>query len=176
MYFMGLKKWIENKIVKFCYDFIMKNMAVSPGGVEYNPLYFNDSLVLMEKLRQKIEELEEQSEQFRHLNQLKKQINMLSLDTNQSIAQISTILTQIIVALNRHVSEARYQYVSDENMLESSNTTREILKKRLVEINQYKRQLQDYQTLLLSKHSSLNEKIDNLREKPLLGTQSLLFG
>jgi hypothetical protein len=151
-------------------------MSTTPGGVEYNPTYFTDSLVLLGKLREKIEELEEQSDQFRHLNQLKKQINLLGLDTNQSIMQISTILTRIIVMLNTHVKEAHYQYTHDETPLNRSHLANEVLKRRVLEINQAKRQLQDFQAVLLTKRNHLNEKIDNLSNRPLLENRSLLFG
>jgi len=174
MYLIGLKKWLDHRVARFCYNYIFKTMAVSPGGVEYNPAYFSDSLLLLAKLREKIEELEEQSEQFRYLHELKKQINLLSMDTNQSIIQITALLTQIIVSLNSHVSEARYQYVSDQ-MRSNRSVNPEKLKMRLLEINQYKKQLQDFQTILLTKRNHLNEKIDNLSYRPLLDTPSVLM-
>lgn len=169
MYIFKLKQWYNAISDKINGQFPQKQNAISPGGVEYNPSIFKESILLTLELQDKIESLEQHSEQFQSLVQLKKQIHSLGEDTDDSILQVSKILKQLVELLNQYTNDLNLlnQGLSKSRtriQLNQANPPFFSLETRLDKVNLLKKQLTEWQSLLLSRHLNLSRKILHINQ------------
>lgn len=149
----GFKNWLGNKLMDLSFQIFPKNQATSIGGVEYNPYIFQDSIEVLLDLRQRIDFLEQKSEQLHSLDQVKKQINLLRQDTDQSILETYTILQQIGQLLTRYSDDLRQAEQTAGKEKHSANS----LKTCLDKVAFIRKQLRRYQSNLLRNHRNLSE-------------------
>jgi len=154
------KTSLVHKLIGLYGHLISKKSAVSPGGVEYNPIIFNDSISLSIELRNKIEAIESESEVRQDLYHLKQQINSITKDANQSILEIYAILQRIEQVLNQYSRELKNSERHDPKQPIQQKTlgSGELsLRGKLAQVNQFKKEINKYRRALLSKQRNLKK-------------------
>lgn len=170
--------WIGSKIFEIYTQIIPGGNSVvprlgapvSPGGVEYNPTLFQESVAMTSGLNERVSRLEKQSEYIKMFNDLKNDVKTISFETSASILQVYLVINQISVYLGQQIKHLKGQknlLLQNNNPAQKSSDRTKLyaIDTQLRQAQSFKRQLQDFQRILMSKHMALKQKVDFLQKK-----------